>query len=144
MRLLGSPPSNMAYLFKQKIILSPAAPASLVFVVEPEEYLLDLYCRYLLTGEFLVKGFKALDALDANHVPAPDVVVINTRFLQQPDFPKFRASLFPAPVKIISVGMVQDQDFVHNLMSLGVSGHLERRLSRPQDLVEIVKAITYH
>ena len=134
----------MAYLFKQKLILPPAIPASLVFVVEPEEYLLDLYCKYLLAEAFSVKGFKALEFLAAHDAPAPDVVIINTRFLQQPDFPKFRASLFPAPIKIISIGMVEDQDFVRNLMALGISGHLERRLSRPQGLVEIVKAVTYH
>lgn len=134
----------MAYLFKQRLILPSTTPASLVFVVEPEEYLLDLYCKYLIAETFVVKGFKALEDIGAGSAFAPDVVVLNTALLRQPDFPKFKSDFLPAPVKIISIGIVEDQDIISKLMSLGVAGHLERRLSRPQDLVEIVKAVIYN
>lgn len=134
----------MAYLFKQKLILPSTTPASLVFVVEPEEYLLDLYCKYLMAETFMVKGFRTLEDIDTSRTLSPDVVILNTALLRQPDFPKFKADFLPAPVKIISIGIIEDQNIVSKLMSLGVAGHLERRLSRLQDLVEVVKAVIYH
>ena len=68
----------------------------------------------------------------------PDIAVMNTHFLAHPSFSVFRSEVLPQRTKIISIGSGADANFISSLMSLGVSGHLERRLSRPKDLVEIV------
>jgi hypothetical protein len=131
---------------KFSMINRPKAEAGLVFVFEPEEYLLDLYCKYLLQEKYAVKGFRDLDMAVSlkGEAAEPDVAVINTGFLQQPNFRVFRSRTLPDRTKIISIGSGVDAKFVGNLMSLGVSSHLERRLSRPGDLVEIVRALIYH
>ncbi len=136
----------MAYLFKQKLVFKPVPPARLVFVVEPEEYLLELYCKHLLAEQYEVRGFRDLDALvlPPGRGAGPDVAVISTQQLRRPDFQDIKTEKLPASVKIISVGSSTDADFIRNLMSMGVSSHLERRLTRPRDLVEIVGALFYH
>lgn len=138
----------MKYIVTEKFSMlnQPKADAGLVFVFEPEEYLLDLYCKYLLQEKYAVKGFRDLDMVvnPKAGIEEPDVAVINTQFLQQPNFRAFRSQTLPDRTKIISIGSGVDAGFVSNLMSLGVSSHLERRLSRPGDLVEIVRALIYH
>lgn len=142
----------MNYLFKEKLVFDPVAfsgqvvPVSLVYVVEPEESLLDLYCKYLLKEKFAVKGFRNLDMLvvPKRSEPEPDVAVVSSQLLRQPQFANVRRNIFPEKIKIISIGSAPGQDFVSSLMSMGVSSHLERRLSRPGDLVEIVRALLYH
>ena len=142
----------MSYLFRQKLVFDPVAfsgqslPVSLVYVVEPEEALLDLYCKYLLKEKFAVKGFRGLDMLvvPKHPEPEPDVAVVNSHLLRHPEFTRVREKVFPEKIKIISIGSAPGQDFVQSLMSMGVSSHLERRLSRPGDLVEIVRALLYH
>lgn len=138
----------MKYIVTEKfsMISPPETEAGLVFVFEPEEYLLDLYCKYLLQEKYAVKGFRGLDmgVKPKGETMEPDVAIINTQFLQQPNFGIFRSQALPDRTKIISIGSGIDAKFVGSLMSLGVSSHLERRLSRPGDLVEIVRALIYH
>ncbi len=138
----------MAYLFKQKLNLLELANAAhrpkRVLIQEPEEYLAALYQHYLLEHNFDVKHCPDLHNISKFIIEGfyPDVLV----FCADANFEGVRQFLsqfsyrFPG-VLLIATGISSDSELVRELMSAGVTGHINRKLTRPQDLAIVIKSM---
>jgi DNA-binding NtrC family response regulator len=141
----------MAYIFRQKLNLSDLAGLSVlskrILIYEPEDYLAALYAHYLRQHNFDIKH-------------CPDLRQVSEMIVSfQPHLLIFcadgREAAFKAPGLILALsrrfpdlGMITTaRDLNHqgikDLMDAGVLGHLNRRLSRPQDIPILVKTILH-
>jgi hypothetical protein len=141
----------MAYLFRQKLnILELAgreAGLRRVLIYEPEEYLGALYRHYLRMHNFDVKHCPVLgQARQAIADFEPDVFVFcadsesaGTASEIWKLLPYLGAD-FPG-LRMVSTGLNSSNEIIRRLMEAGVLGHINRKLSRPQDLAIVVKSI---
>ena len=139
----------MAYLFKQKLNLSDLAGLARdrkrILIYEPEEYLGTLYSHYLRTHNFDIKHCPDLKRLREYIITfEPDLLIFSLGLGDgfPKDFltPNRLIKEFPN-LKIISTGYNLSSQKIGELMATGVVSHINRRLSRPQDLALIVKTI---
>ena len=143
----------MAYLFKQKLNIMDLAGQefrpSKILIYEPEEYLAALYQHHLRLHSFEVMHCLALEqaklaltgfepdvfvfCADADNASSNATVEI-WKLLRSlgADFPKLR---------LVSTGLNSSNDLISQLMRAGVLGHINRKLSRPQDLAVVVKSV---
>lgn len=132
----------MDYLFKQKInlkdVYTERIGEKLVLVFEPEEYLLDLYCYYFKNFNFQTIGCRDLDLIEHLAKKAdPHLLVINIQFLKQGDFLNIK-QLFPM-AKILSIGYNEDGNAIKKAMACGASSHIDRKTTKPMDIIHIAK-----
>jgi len=143
---------TMTYLFKQKLNLSDLADFSRagekILVYEPDAYLADLYRHYLRVHNFDVKHCPDLARISeqiSEH--RPKLVIFNTdspgAWLKVKTMLSALIAAFPG-LRVVSTAYNINAQGLSELMSLGVSSHINRRLSRPEDLVVIVKNILNH
>lgn len=141
----------MAYIFRRKFdireLAAPVQQAKRVLIAEPEEYLRALYAHHLSDEDFFVKPCADAEAL-AGHIVAfiPDVLVINAclhgtaastaRYLRQ------LCSRHPS-LLVVTLGFGDSPEEVKHLMATGVSAHLDRKFSKPRDIVEIIRTLVY-
>lgn len=137
----------MAYLLKQKFNINELAGlssrAKSVLLVMSEENLREIFERHLQ-----IHGFKTIGCHFANHaqvalaLPNCDLLVIDFKASQEAqdklEFLKIVNRNFPR-ISVVTVGSALENVLLEELMALGVVGHLDRRLTRPGDLVAIVK-----
>jgi DNA-binding response OmpR family regulator len=136
----------MAYLFKEKFNIAELAElpgkANRVVICEPEEYLAALYGHYLSQHNFDIKHCPQVDELKEllqNFLPRLLILNIEKNHIQSHSVLRLRRQ-FPN-VEVITMGYNIGGDVVKELMSAGICGHIDRRLSRPKDLLYIVKAL---
>ncbi len=138
----------MAYLFKQKLLIGDLVDLELrpkrVLIHEPEEYLSALYGSYLRAHNFEVAHCPNLNLLIQTSADfLPDVLIFNLEAGQAKVLvawlSKFSRS-FPN-ISVITTGFNTDAEVLKNLMPTGLISHINRRLSKPQDIVEVVKAL---
>jgi hypothetical protein len=141
----------MAYIFKQKLNIHDLAGVvhrqKRVLVHEPEEYLSALYGHYLREHNFDVKHCPDLGKI--SHLIAsfrPDVLVFcsdATHSLSSREIKKLLSgfSLELPDLRLVATGLNSSGELLRELMSAGVLGHINRKLSRPQDLVVVIKSI---
>ena len=140
----------MAYLFRQKLNISElvdlAQAPKRILIHEPEEYLSALYAHYLRAHNFDVKHCPNWDKISAMVKSfRPQVFIFSADALVPHTNVKIWGLLsglvsdFPN-LKLISTGLGNSSP-LKELMAAGVLGHINRKLSRPQDLAIIVKSI---
>jgi DNA-binding response OmpR family regulator len=140
----------MVYLFKEKFNLLDLVPVKkqplkLVMILEPEEYLLSLYSHYLERNNFQVKHCRQVDALHKEiHSHHPDLLILNTGIFKQLGalvdlLTELRQSFAGLPV--VTIGHNINGEDISKMMATGISSHIDRRLSRPRDVVHVVEAI---
>ncbi len=137
----------MPYIFKQKLDISHLVnlqqPAHRILVAEPEQYLLALYASYLRAHNYEVAQCQELEFLEGSLKNfAPHLLIINAHFFA--DFHRLAGLLKNlksefAHFPIISLGDNLSGEMVKQLMELGVVSHIDRRFSRPGDIVSIAK-----
>ncbi len=142
----------MAYLYRKKFDIRELAiindPVKKVLVIEPEEYLLALYAYHISRQNFFVRSCPKVDAVfNALDDFEPHACVLNAHLwgsgaAMAAGFRKMRQH-FPSMV-IITIGSRAGQDDLRRLMDNGVNAHLDRKLSRPADVVEILKTLLYN
>src|SRR3989344_4836625 len=115
-----------------------------VLLIIGEEYLREIYCRHLEAVDFevLVSNFGNHFAI-AKFLNSSDILIIDLKNSEEDDKLDFLKSIsreFPR-ISIITIGHSLDEKRLLPLMALGVVGHLDRRFSRPQDLVNIARTI---
>lgn len=116
-----------------------------ILLVEPEEYLFNLYSKYLVENGFVVKDCREIAKLNlVVKNENPEILILSLDIT--PDTYEFFYLLggirkVNSEVKIITMGHNAPPDVVKNCMSLGVCGHMDRRFTRPQDIVLIVKTL---
>ncbi len=139
----------MPYLFKQKLdlaeLIETGYDSKIVLVAETEEYLNEIYSNHLKNHNYNVVKCTTVDAVtDAAKTHNPHLLLLSTGFL--PDLYRlfyFLGSLrrnFPQ-LRVLTNGDSLDAEIVKQLMYVGVSCHIERKLTRPQDIVLIAKSI---
>ncbi len=131
----------MKYVFKQRIVTVSRInqPGGLVLVVAHEPQLFALYVRHL-EPEFKVFGSSDPQLLVTDirrHVP--DIVLLNidAPTLGVPAVQKV-TRMFPL-LKVVTTSLSADEAIMREVMNAGVSGHINRTLTRPQDVVVMVK-----
>ena len=137
----------MSYIFRQKLnlgeLVNHEQEPRKILVFEPEQYLGALYRHYLLEHNFDVKHCPELDRIKAALFDfSPHVLVFNAEWPGSEGNREIMSIKrnFPELV-VVSTGYNIGNEDLKLLMQAGVSSHINRRLSRPQDLVEIVKAV---
>lgn len=139
----------MAYIFKQKLNLADLAGLDVlpkrILIYEPKDYLAELYAHYLRLHNFdimhcpnlsevskMIAGFKphllifCADGQDAALKTSGMISVLSRRF---PD------------LRLLTTAHDLSRQGINDLMGAGVVSHLNRRLSRPQDIVHIVETL---
>ena len=141
----------MPYLFKQKLnigdLIALNTEAKRVLIFEPEEYLSGIYAYHLSNQDFEVVERRDLyETASALSLYKPHLLVFNAEFLGgtkknktwllsvKKDYPQLH---------VVTTGYNLSSEGVGELMAAGISSHLNRRLTRPQDLAVIVKSILY-
>lgn len=141
----------MAYIFKQKLRVSDLAHISpnrkKVLIYEPEEYLSALYGSYLRIHKFAVEHCANLDALPKTLTEfSPHLLIFNTdspgNSLSSKSWLMAAKKYYPELI-IVTTNINLSHEGVRELMSAGISSHINRSLSRPQDIVVIVKSLLY-
>lgn len=135
----------MAYMFKQKLSLEelvnlPKAGRR-VLVYEPNEYLGALYRHYLRAHNFDVRHCPDLALLkQALAVFGPNLLVFSADDLRPERAIKDFSAEFPG-LKIITTAYNLNHEAVGELLAAGVLSHINRRFSRPQDLVVLAGSL---
>jgi DNA-binding NtrC family response regulator len=142
----------MPYIFRQKLNLTELTGEEFspkrVLIFEPEEYLAGIYSDYLTAQNFQVQQRQDLYELHEVLIKfVPHVLIFNAEFL--PNHSKNQAWLLSVKkaypqLHLVTTGYNLNSESVGQLMTAGVSSHINRRLSRPQDLAIIVKSILYN
>ena len=138
----------MSYITKQKFSLNDLLPPrdhKIVGIVEAEEYLAKLYQQYLSRHAYGVHICSAVHLVgEFVYTTSPDLLVINPDIFQKLDtLVGVIEDLIEAYPKllIVTIGYNSEHEQLRQLMSAGIVSHLNRKLSRPQDLVIIVKSL---
>jgi hypothetical protein len=139
----------MLFISKQKFNLAdarslPAAPA-LILTIGLEEYLAALYRPDMFLPEFYAKHYLwTLEVEEKILEERPAVLLIDTdTYFKKPEFHKIISQVrrtFPG-LPILTIGLNSDAELVKQLMALGVAGHINRKFSRPEDVVTVVKTV---
>lgn len=129
----------MKYIFREHFIFTPMEnPITTIrrtLIFEPQFELAQLYAKYLTQQNMEVHICQPEDDLQELVVLVrPHLLVYNIDrgygFLGQLKY------IHPALV-LITVADEVDEKVLDSLMALGVSGHINRKLSRPRDVAEL-------
>ncbi len=134
----------MAYIFKQKFdiseLISNPGFSGVILVAEPSSSLLGIYERHFAEKKMQIHACSNLDAIHpAIKEKQPFLAVLSLDFFsKQPeeaeDFLLNLRTNFPR-LKIMTLGFDASHTTLKKIMSVGVCGHLDKRLSRPEDVV---------
>ena len=139
----------MPYIFKQKLHIQDLAGADKalrrVLIFEPEEYMGALYHSHLRMHNFEVRHCAELNmVVSVAEDFLPNLLVFNIDHPQSTNskgrwLVNFRQR-FPH-VCLITTGFNIDVELLKQLMPSGPVSHLNRRLTRPQDLAVLAKTL---
>ena len=135
----------MAYIYRQKLNLSELVDlpkiSRRVVVYEPNDYLGALYRHYLRAHNFDVKHCPDLLLLKETVAAfAPGLLVFCADAGRTGVILKNFSQNFPS-LKIVTTAYNLNQEEVSSLMAFGVQSHINRRFSRPQDLVLLARTL---
>ena len=141
----------MPYFIKQKLNLSELVQLDqrrqTVLLVEPEDYLRNLYSLYLSRQSFAVEHCLNSDELEASiNFLLPNVLVFSTSYFDKPIVAvRFLSRIrqqFPS-LPVVAITFNSSHDHLKQLVSAGVTSHIDRRLTRPEDLATIIKTLLF-
>jgi len=139
----------MAYFFKQKLNLADLAGLSAapkrILIYEPEDYLAALYAYYLRLHNFDIKHCPNLSQVGQMTTAfRPHLLIFAADGLwngvKTSGLILSLSRKFP-DLHFLTTGYNLSHQGIKEFMSAGVESHLNRRLSRPQDIVEIVSTL---
>jgi DNA-binding NtrC family response regulator len=137
------------YLFKNKInvadLVDLQRQSKKILIYEPNSDLGQLYSSYFKQSNFEVQHCREREILPHNlMIFSPNLLVYSLDLLHETGSKTFYLQgikqSFPS-LTVVTVGYNLDPEALKNLMNCGVSGHINRQLSRPQDLVTVVKML---
>lgn len=139
----------MAYLLKQKFKISELvpnlSPARRILLVEPEYYVKHVYLKHL--KEHGYEPFHSANLSDALLILKnmnADAAILNPH--AEDEYKNFISrlsvlrNLYPS-LPVITVGQSLPVSILSEIMALGVISHLEKRLTRPGDIITVIKTI---
>ena len=139
----------MAYLFRQKFqvgdLVNLKKPENSVLIFTSDSYLADLYAAHLQTHGLDVKHcFDEMLLVESLNRFFPRLLLAEADFFSsigggrlgplnlKRDFPS---------LLVVTIGRGLNAESLGKLMQAGVSSHVDRRFSRPQDLAIVVKTL---
>lgn len=138
----------MTYIFREKLNLLDLAGLEtsppVALVAESEEYLFGIYSQHLQRHNFVVVHCpEPMELPQAVLSHNPDILILNPRISEPFATLKLVTALkntFPA-LPVVTIGDDIDSEQLKRLMSAGIVSHIDRRFSRPRDIIMIVKSI---
>ena len=137
----------MAYIFKQQLNLKDLADLDSqpkrILIYEPESYLAALYRHYLSEHNFDIKHCSNLAEVGKIIKDFQPHLLIFSADGDSFKYPGMISSLsraFPG-LQLLTTGYNLSNQSIKTLMDAGVLGHLNRRLSRPRDVADVVNAV---
>lgn len=138
----------MSYIFKQKLriedLVDLPARANRVLIHEPEEYLAALYGSYLRAHNLEVNYCQSVSLLsDSVKVFSPHLLIFNLEGDNEQSKISWLLNFkenFPS-ILVVTMGFNTGGETLKQLMPAGLSSHINRRLIRPQDIVDVVRAL---
>lgn len=139
----------MTYLFKQKLdiydLVGYEKESHKILLHEPEEYLAALYFHFLNKQNFHVRHVPKIEILEEELVNFKPKVLIFSLDSEQENKLNFFWLLnfrknFPN-TSVITTGFNTNAETLKKLLNVGISSHINRKLSRPQDLVVLIQAV---
>lgn len=137
----------MAYLYKQKLSFEDLrrwqAGQWRVVVFEPEKYLLGIYNHHLLQNGFEVESILELDDIMILVSQfSPHLLIFNADSISKNHLAHLLRIKREFPqLYILTTAYDLSNEDVKGLMTEGVSAHINRRLSRPQDVAHIAVSL---
>lgn len=136
----------MSYLFIEKTQISNKVKQKIsaprVLVAEPETDFLNLISYVLSKENFEVRSSSVFEEIfEVFKEHQPKVVILGTKFLMHPEFAKLRMDPGFSNIILISIGDSIENEELKRAMNNGFSGHLDRKFSRPQDLVQLINCL---
>ncbi len=136
------------YLTKEKFSLKDLAEVHLrsprVLLVINEETLRNIYRKHLETENFFVNPVEFSEIFEVYEgVKDADILILDFEvsvFYQRLDFLKSLRKAFPG-LPVVTVGESLGEDMLTMLMSAGIVGHIDRKYTRPQDLLCLIKTV---
>ncbi len=133
----------MEYLFREKLIrpglkIQDVFPR-MVLIAEPSKPLCEIYARLFNPDDFMVHScteYAVLNMLLRELDPA--LLLLTITPFKHDSFSHVKKITKNHPeLKIITMSHDSEQQGLGKLMSLGVSGHINKKLTRPKDVVEL-------
>ena len=135
----------MNYIYKQKFQLTDLVPLpelnKKVLIYEPSYELGQVYSQHLSRRNYLVTHCTNLELIKQHLVYwQPHLVLfsIDGLAINLDLFAKLSGLRQDQGLQVITLGYEVSDEILKKLMSMGVASHVNRKLSRPRDLVEII------
>lgn len=130
----------MQYMFYNHYYIEPMIVKNsqkIILLAEPEAESRALYTKHLIGANMLVEICEDLSELTQKLISSePDLLIVN------PGSNPARSLVFLQNVKktqpslsIITIGYGTPEEYLDRFMEIGVSCHINRNLTRPQDVV---------
>jgi len=135
----------MFYFQKQKFniqeLFDAAVQGHIVAVVEPERYLAKLYEKYLQACNLTVLHIQPgeLVAVFVQRV-RPKIVLLSCDDKAAHGYIEVLRRQNPHMI-LVTIAHNSDQEDIQRFMSQGVTSHINRTLSRPQDVAVIIRGL---
>ncbi len=137
----------MAYIFKQKFdireLTGQPKAVKRVMVFEPEIDLCGLYAYHISAADYFVKSCSN-SGVFINHLQEflPHLLLVNHQAVLSQSSSFFKKIRQEHPeLLVITIGLGAGAEDLKNLMSSGVSAHLDRRTTKPQDIVAVIASL---
>ncbi len=140
----------MSYLYKQKLSFEDLqgwqSEQWRVVVFEPERYLLGIYSHHLEQNGFEIQTVSEPDDIIITVSQfSPHLLVFNAdKTSKDNSLSLFRIKREFPRLYILTTACDLSYEDVKELMAKGISGHINRRLSRPQDIAHIAVSLLKH
>lgn len=139
----------MSYYIQQKFqitdFLSPKLPQKKITVAADDDELRRLYCFYLHQHNFQAFPCAGVDSVHEhlkNFQPHLLLFCMNGEGKQRDALRHITVLSRQYPeLKIVTIGIISRHDELKEILDLGVCGHIDRKLTRPRDIIEVVKVI---
>lgn len=141
----------MVYVLKQKFNIADLAQVNpvraRVLLVLEEQLLGEIYRRHFFSHGFEAELAQERDLLRVTDLlKTSDLVVMDFSLENHGprlQFLKWIRQGFPR-ISVITVGHALEDSIMNRIMDAGVAGHVDRKFSRPMDIIEIAKTLTSH
>lgn len=139
----------MSYIFKQKFHISELVPqeraVKKILIAESDSFLGALFAYHLSSEDYHVKSCNQLDAVHRHLASfAPHLLIINPGLVggAAKASHAFRQAKQAYPhLLIVTVSFDSGSEEVKHLMAAGVNAHVDRRFTKPQDVVRIINTL---
>ena len=139
----------MSYVFQEKFniydLIALESQPHRVAILEPEQYLAKLYEKYLRA-----QGFEVIRCTERNllhgflSATSPRILLLNPGSFEKTKIAiaAIGQALLAFPeLLIVTIGYDTPAEELKELMSAGIASHINRKLSKPADVVYIIKTL---